>query len=169
LAEITDPPLIVVEEPHADFVRPLTRANISDTLAKVPFEFTEGLDAVILLSGSTKLAKVSRRQFCYGTYLDGRVFLAPFPKSLLLRTYKRPPKPSILLEYKRAGAEVRETAQGLVVEFSVDALTRFYCRDVLLHEVGHHVDRHFKKTERKHEGFADWFATEHGYRLPQDI
>ena len=38
---------------------------------------------------------------------------------------------------------------------------------VLLHELGHHVDAdNFRnKSHKKSEAFAEWFASEHGYRL----
>jgi hypothetical protein len=44
---------------------------------------------------------------------------------------------------------------------SLDSLRRFYLRDVLMHEIGHHVDsRNIKEKDR--ELFAERFARTHG-------
>ena len=40
-------------------------------------------------------------------------------------------------------------------------LNRFYIRDVLMHEIGHHVDQ-FYTTTQKRERFAEQFARKHG-------
>jgi len=40
-------------------------------------------------------------------------------------------------------------------------LRRFYLRDVLMHEIGHHVDSH-NVTREARERFADQFASKHG-------
>ncbi len=165
----SDNPLIVLQRTHSDFVRPVSREDIVDTLAKGPTEFTKGLDGVFVMGGSTKLAKVVDSLYCYGSYWLRCIFLAPFPKRLLECCYKRPPKPSILNEYRRAGAIVRSTRNGLHVEFDELSVRRFYIRDVLLHEIGHHVDRRWQRSKRKREGYAEWFATEYGYRVHPDI
>jgi len=48
---------------------------------------------------------------------------------------------------------------------------RFLLDDVLLHEIGHHLDRHnfARKSNRKIEGFAEWFATENGFRRASEM
>ena len=48
-----------------------------------------------------------------------------------------------------------------------ESLKRFYLQDVLMHELGHHVDspNFISKSDKKAEGFAEWFASEYGYRL----
>jgi hypothetical protein len=161
-------PLLVLEPTHGDFLQPLSREDIKDTLLKVPGAYTRGLQGVFLLSGSAKLSKVARSLYCYGTYWLHCVFLAPFPKIMQDSCYMRPPKPSILREWIRSGAEVQQTPDGLRVRCDGQAIRRFYIRDVLLHEIGHHVDRHWMKPNRKKEGFAEWFATEYGFRMRRD-
>jgi hypothetical protein len=44
---------------------------------------------------------------------------------------------------------------------SLNWLERFYLRDVLMHELGHHVDS-FNEARSKRERFADEFARKHG-------
>ncbi|MBL4845559.1 MAG: hypothetical protein JKY65_08545 [Planctomycetes bacterium] len=45
-----------------------------------------------------------------------------------------------------------------------DSTRTFYLDDVLIHEIGHHVDRARESDLKTKEGFADWFAIEHGSR-----
>lgn len=169
LRKESEGPLIYFERPHQDFILPLELEDIEDTLSKIPSDFTRGLQAVFLLSGSNKLSKVVDSLYCYGTYWLSCIFLAPFPKVFEERCYPRPPRPSAVREYIRAGAEVRQTTAGLVIKFEKEAIRRFYIRDVLMHEIGHHIDRYWKKPHRKKEGFAEWFATEYGYRMRQNV
>ncbi len=160
------PPLVIIEPTHELFVCPLASTEIIDALNKVPPKFTEDLEGVFVLAGSTKQAKVLKTLYCYGTYWRNCIFLAPFPKAFVKGLYRRPLKPSILREYERAGAEIRQTANGLSVEFNEISIRNFYLKDVLMHELGHHIDRMENKNRKKAEGFAEWFATEYGYRLP---
>lgn len=159
-------PLVIIEPTHELFVCPLASNEIMDTLSKVPKKFTEDLEAVFVLAGSTKQAKVLKTLYCYGTYWLNCIFLAPFPKAFVKGLYRRQPKPSDLREYVRAGAEIRQTSKGLLVEFNEISIRNFYLQDVLMHELGHHIDRKENKNRKKAEGFAEWFATEYGYRLP---
>lgn len=46
--------------------------------------------------------------------------------------------------------------------FDPTKLRDFYLDDVLVHEVGHHVDRHRFNNSKTKEGFAYWFAREFG-------
>lgn len=46
--------------------------------------------------------------------------------------------------------------------YDLNALPTFYLQDVLMHEIGHHVDGRPNTTKKERESFADWFAAEHG-------
>jgi hypothetical protein len=46
--------------------------------------------------------------------------------------------------------------------FNLDTLKDFYLTDVLVHEIGHHVDRERRVDHHTEEAFANWFAQEHG-------
>ena len=80
--------------------------------------------------------------------------------------WKTLPKPSVLREFERAGAEILRDGKFWRMRFNENSLKQFYLRYVLLHELGHHVDsENFElKTNKAAENFADWFATEYGYK-----
>lgn len=151
---------------HPDFLMPVTLGEVEALMADLPQAFTDGIKAVFLLGGSRQQEK-SWSRFCYGRYGSNLIYLHPFPRARLRRAYKRPPAPHRMEEYRRAGAEIYRKADRTIVEFTPAALRDFYLRDVLMHEIGHHNDRHNfgKKRQCREEPFAEWFATEYGFRL----
>lgn len=159
------------EQPtHKKFIMPLTIEGITKQFAKMPKEFLKGLKAVFLLSGSNKQEKVYfSRLFCYGTYWNSCIFIHPYPKSNMHLHWNKPPKPSVLNDYRRVGALVEKAdKEGIDLKWTEESLKAFYYRDVLVHEVGHHIDANINsKNSRKIESFADWFATEYGFKFKE--
>jgi len=51
--------------------------------------------------------------------------------------------------------------------FNLTSLREFFIRDVLVHEIGHHVDQRRYSTTKERESFADAFAIEHDRRTEQ--
>jgi len=66
----------------------------------------------------------------------------------------------VLREFTRAGAELQASGGGWRIVFGDESLRRFYLSDVLVHEIGHHVDRsrNYKDVESA-ERYATWFVT----------
>jgi len=158
---------IFVRPLHADFVRPFSPEAVRDALAVLPGEFVSGLDAVYLLAGSSKQAKVALGDLSrYGCYGYGKIFLYAFPKRTMAYRLKRSPKPSVMQQYVRAGATLIQDSGGYELRFTESALRQFYLTEVLLHEVAHHVMRDGpQKNRRAEERFADWFAHNRAQKL----
>ena len=155
------------EPTNPSFLMPISETDIREQLSKIPPEFTEGLEGIFVLGGNSKMNKVaSGRLFRWGTYWFNCIFLFPYPKNRLTYHYKKSPKPSVLNDYRRVGAAIEKAdKQGVTIRFDEEKLRNFYLRDVLVHEVGHHVERKLSKTHKKSEGFAEWFASEYGFRF----
>ncbi len=151
---------------HPDFLMPVSIRDVENLLGTLPKRFTHALKAVFLLGGSKKQA-ISWSKFAYGTYSEDVVYLHPFPKAQMKRVYKNPFQPHLLEEYRRAGARLIQKPHQFIIEFDRHSLKQLYLWDVLIHEIGHHVDRtNFgKKRLSREESFAEWFATEYGFRL----
>jgi hypothetical protein len=151
------------------FIRPFDSKDISEYLMKVPEEFLKGIRGIYLLGGTKKQMKASFGSlFCYGCYWGSDIYLHAFPeKRMTLSFKKKQPSPSILEEYRRANADIKNIKSGLNISFDIGSLKSFFLRDVLMHEIGHHVDReNTDRTHKRSERFAEWFAFEYGYRLP---
>jgi len=156
----------VLERPlHEAFLRPYTIRDIEETLASVPLKFLVGLSKIVLLGGTKKQQQSFLRGcFCFGRYhSSAMVSLNAFPRKMM--RFSEQIRPHRLQEYLRAGAVCRQEKKHTVVEFNEQSLKTFYLRDVLIHEIGHHVDwlRRHRWSEVTEE-FANWFAGEYGYR-----
>ncbi len=148
-----------------EFIMPVSAEDVRTTLRRIPARYLEGLKAVFLLGGTRKQNRSAwGYSLSYGCYWEDCVFLHPFPKDLLRATYPRAPKPSELLYFRRIGATITTTSEGTTIRFDRDSLKRLYLYDVFIHEIGHHVDRHNPGNENEKEAFAEWFATEFGFR-----
>ncbi|MCI5192692.1 MAG: hypothetical protein D3915_06135 [Candidatus Electrothrix sp. AU1_5] len=157
--------VIKYENTHEKFLMPVSSNDIATAINSLPVAFTRGLKGVILLSGSNKQLKVSRGNlFCFGIYYAHCIFLFPYPKDQLVVSSQSLPAPHIQREYERAGAIYCRKNNLWFRTFTKESLKKFYLREVFVHELGHHVDRHKKRTAEKSEIYADWFATEYGFK-----
>lgn len=153
---------IVVRDTHPNFLSPATAQEVQDILLRVPPEFLAGLTTVYLLGGTSKQDKVAfGKLFRYGCYQFFNIYLHAFPKRMLTQRYSKLPPPDVMQEYERIGAKWIQDRDGWLFQFSLETLRAFYLRDVLLHEVGHHVDRPnlFSKNDADCERYAHWFRT----------
>lgn len=156
-------------EVQAGFIRPFNSKDVTDYLEKVPEEFLKGIGGIYLLGGTKKQKKASFGSlFRYGCYWGSEIYLHAFPEKRMSLTFKKKqPTPSVLEEYNRANANIKNIKGGLNISFDIGSMKSFFLRDVLMHEIGHHVDReNIDRTHKRSERFAEWFASEYGYRLP---
>lgn len=159
--ELGDKISIVVRDLHSKFMRPFAVEDVRDTLLRVPPEFLARLETIYLLGGTSKQDKVAfGNLFRYGCYWYCRIALHAFPQRLLSERYSKLPAPDIMQEYERAGATWTHDKEGWLFQFKPETLRAFYLYDVLLHEVGHHVDRrNIEKSTKDAERYANWFTT----------
>ena len=158
-------PLIRIEPTHNELIFPVTQDDIEATLARIPSDYVDGIKAILVPSGSKKQIKVSKGLYRFGEYWQECIFLHPYPKVDMTLTFSKKPNPKVIQEYQRAGATVAQKGTGIEILFDDNSLRQFYLRDVLMHEIGHHNDDRRGRPRRKREGFAEWFASEYGYRL----
>jgi hypothetical protein len=145
---------------HPAFVRPYGVQDIASVLVAVPASFLADLDGVFLLGGSAKQLRVATSDlFHYGCYQERRIFLHAFPRELMRQRTARAPRPNIVQAYRRAGVSWTRRGSKYEIEFTDTTLRNFYLYDVLLHELGHHVDRRTRKHDKQGaERYAKWFA-----------
>ena len=157
-------PFIRVEPTHSEFVFPNTLADIQSTLQNIPPQFVQGVKAILVPPGSRKQIKAANSLYIYGEYWQNCIFLHPYPKKFLIFGNDKDLRPHEMEAYKRAGADIERVGSKFEIRLTESSLGNFYLKDVLMHEIGHHVDQH-KRAQKKRERFAEWFALEYGYRL----
>ena len=146
------------------FSRPFSAEDVRRVLSDIPSEHLEDLVAVHLLGGTAKERK--SHQVRYGLYFNCRVYLHPLPERFLNQRWDPPPKPSVIREYARFGARFVCDAGEWRLCFEPESLRLFCLLDVLLHEVGHHVDRDVRPNPGPaSERYAKWFANYLSNRL----
>lgn len=160
IVDATDLLIRAVPVRSSSFLMPVTCEDVAATLDRVPKRFLQGLHAVFLLGGSAKQEQVARRAFAFGRYFLGFIVLHAYPLPMLKETWRHLPKPSVRREYDRVGATWRQVEGGWQLEFTPEALHKFYLHEVLLHEVAHHADRWSGRPRRDEESFANWMAQE---------
>jgi hypothetical protein len=147
---------------HTDFIRPVEVEDVRKLLSSVPSDFLDSLRGIYLLGGTSKQLRASKKHFRYGCYGSGRIYLYAFPRWMLTELWGQLPKPTVVEEYKRMGAQWKQSDSGWWLEFDRSSLKRFYLFDVLLHELGHHVDKQvWSRDTESAERYAEWFAQEY--------
>lgn len=139
-------------------MHPVTVAEIRERLGLLPEHLTTGIE-VVQLSPMTR----KRRLFpLYGMQWGPNVYLYPI-EDCLTETYFRPPRPEQLIEAQMFGGHWSEEGHAWKLVWTPAAIRDFYLNNVLIHEVGHVNDTR-NKNPRKREQYANWFATEYGFR-----
>jgi hypothetical protein len=150
-------PLAIYERPLAScFVRPCSVDDVAQVIKRVPARHLSGLTGVYLMGGTAAQMRSNRRTF--GQYHTGerRIYLYPVPAAFLTGFSEKTSRPSDIQGYLMAGATVTSRAGANELRFDADSLRVFYLYDVLLHEIGHHVDE--GRREGEVERFAEWFS-----------
>ncbi len=159
-------PFVRVERTHDDFIFPASGNEIQVAISRIPLNYLRGIKAILVPPGSNKQLKVAKALYIYGEYWMNCIFLHPYPKRNMLLRECNHLRPHELESYNRAGAVIGEDKDGITISFNENALKAFYLCDVLMHEIGHHIDTQ-RRPQIRREKFAEWFALEYGYRLQE--
>ena len=148
----------IVQPAGPKFIHAVTVAEVRERLTLLPQPIVDQVE-VIQLSRMTR----KRQLFpCYGMQWGASVYLYPIEDSLI-ESYIRPPTPQQQIEARMFGGVWSETAGEWTLTWTPENLKDFYLNNVLIHEIGHVLDKRNTRTEDR-ERYANWFAIEYGYR-----
>ena len=141
-----------------DFLHPVTIDEVRARVAQLPAEFTRQIEVI-------QFSTMTRKRQLFP--LDGmqwgpNVYLSPMEASLV-ETYKRPPTPQQLVEARMFGGEWSQIGREWRLTWTLDTIRDFYLNNVLIHEIGHVNDQRNTNSVAR-ERYANWFATEYGFR-----
>ena len=137
------------------FRRPWGTQDLLAVLTRVPQAFLAGVRGIYCMGGTA--AQRRRQDLTFGMYTGSRIYLFPVPDDRFRSGWVAAANSAGLEKLRRLGAEVVAVdRRGARVVFDEQSFRRFYLYDVLLHELGHHVDQ--SGTGRAAERFAEWFA-----------
>lgn len=148
----------VVEPPGKEYIHPVTIDEVRARIEMLPRRFTRGLEVV-------QFSRMTRKRGLfpyYGMQWGVAVYLYPIEESLV-ETYARTPTPQQEIEARMYGGNWVQEGNAWRLEWTAETIKDFYLNNVLIHEIGHvHDDRNTSFEAR--ERYANWFATEYGYR-----
>jgi len=148
----------LVQAPGTGYVHPVTIDEVRNRIAGLPAPLTTGIE-VVQFSAMTR----KRRYFpLYGMQWGPNIYLYPIEASLT-EIYRRPPTPQQLVEARMFGGEWKQVGGNWILSWTTETIRDFYLNNVLIHEIGHVHDSRNKNTGAR-ERYANWFATEYGYR-----
>jgi hypothetical protein len=147
---------IVVRDPGQGFVHILDPVEIRDRLAQLPAHLVAPLEVVQL----SRMTRKKRAFPCYGMQWGNAIYLYPAEQGLV-EHFARPPRPSEYHEARLHGGRWVQDGSRWTLVWSERALRDFYLDNVLIHELGHLLDRR-NTNARDRERFADAFAIRHG-------
>ena len=133
--------------------------EVRERLSQLPEHFLRDLEVVQM----SRMTRKKQSLPCYGMQWGPTLYLYPIAESLT-EHFNRAPSPAILNETRMYGGHWREAGGGAwTLHWTIRAIKDFYLNNILIHELGHLLDeRNTGYTDR--ERFAEWFATEYGYR-----
>lgn len=148
-----------VMQPAGDgYIHPVSIEDVRQRLAGLPVRFTEPIE-VVQFSAMTR----KRSLFpLYGMQWGPNIYLYPIEASLQ-ETYRRPPTPQQLIEARMFGGVWKQVGQIWTLSWARESIRDFYLNNVLVHEIGHVNDSRNTNSAAR-ERYANWFATEYGYR-----
>ncbi len=148
-----------VSHPAGDgYVHPVTIDEVRQRIAELPARFKQSIE-IVQFSAMTR----KRSLFpLYGMQWGSTIYLYPIEASLQ-ETYHRPPSPQQLIESRMFGGVWNQVGQIWTLSWTRDAIRDFYLNNVLIHEIGHVNDLRNSNVAAR-ERYANWFATEYGYR-----
>ena len=150
---------VITQSPGSGYRHVVTPDEVRAKLAELPSQFLRDLEVVQL----SQMTRKKQSLPCYGMQWGSALYLYPIDESLVEHFYA-PPAVNVVNETKMYGGRWDEPEPGLwTLTWSEQAIRDFYLNNILIHELGHLLDeRNSSYTDR--ERFAEWFATEFGYR-----
>jgi hypothetical protein len=150
---------VIVQAPGEGYRHVLTPADVRERLAQLPESFLVDLEVVQF----SRMTRKKQSLPCYGMQWGPALYLYPIDDSLV-EHFGQAPTPAIYNESKMYGGRWDEGDGGSwTLTWSEAAIRDFYLNNILIHELGHLLDdRNTGYIDR--ERYAEWFATEYGYR-----
>ena len=140
-------PIVIEDNPSRDFFFPLSAEEVLKALNSLPKRDRDGITHIWLRRGS-------QREFVNGeqplaTFICGSgvriITLYAWPRDMMLRFGPKKPSNRSKNSVERYGGTVKKMGGEWFGIFTVKTLRRFIIQNVLFHEVGHHVDRYYRR------------------------
>ena len=163
-------PVFICDNSSRDFFFPITPQDVLNGMQRLPNKDTDSITHVWfrrLKRSDYETGRHPLATFSCGSGVRLITFY-PWPKDLQLRLGNRKPVESTLRWYSPWTTDLEETDHGWVLRWTMGKLRAFYLNNLLLHEIGHHVDwfhrrwsrANLKQVEAEAERYAFHWSTD---------
>lgn len=172
--EWEDAPIYIQDNPSRDFYFPVSIQDIKDFLTKFHEFQAHEISYVWLRKQSHK--EYESEDSLQGCYVWGEnvrlIVLYSFPKDNKMSFGKKKPSPKVLRWYKDYCTNLIEEKDNWYLQWSKIEIKEYYLNGLLLHEIGHHIDKNYKyskASQSKAEKWADNYSFYWANKLRQRI
>lgn len=145
-----------VEPAGRGYVHTVTESEVAARFAELPAHLVSTLNCVVLPRMTRKRKIIN----IYGMQWAETIYLYPMPADLRVGD-KHTLTEAVLAEARQFGATIEEHSGGPVIQWTPETIKPYYLENILLHELGHVVDRK-NTSEKDREAFAEHFARQYG-------
>lgn len=150
---------IILQDPGEGYLHVVTPTEIRHRLSLLPGWMLRELEVVQL----SRMTRKKSRFPCYGMQWGATLYLYPL-ETERIEYFVRPPTPAQFNEPRMFGGRWEvDSNGGWSLYWSDFAIKDFYLNNILIHELGHLLDRR-NTGYLERERFAEWFAIEYGYK-----
>ncbi len=172
-ASHVDSPTFLIDNPSRSFFFPVGEDEIRETLRRLPW--TDTCEITHVWFRRIRKTDYDAGRVPFAEFMCGSgcriIILYPWPVDQLLRFGKRRPSKALLKEYAPWTTDLVQREGQWCLRWTLDGLRDFYLKNLLLHEVGHHVDwyyRHWTAANRRQaEEEANQYAIRWAKRVPK--
>ena len=162
-----------MDNPSREFFFPVTEGQVRKALQRLPYSDTFGITHVWFRR--VRLSDYQAGRVPFAEFLCGSgsriIVLYPWHRDLLLRFGRRRPPRRLLSEYAQWTEDLILENDQWCLRWTEGGLRSFYLNNLQLHEVGHHVDRSYRRwtpaSQRETEEAADQYAVYWSKRAPK--
>ncbi|MEO1514093.1 MAG: hypothetical protein AAFV95_03745 [Bacteroidota bacterium] len=173
-AKGTETPVYIQDNPSRDFYHPVSPEEIKAFLSTFHEFQAQEISYIWLRKQSHK--EYEKEDSLQGCYIWGEnvrlIVLYSFPKDNKMSFGKRKPTAKILRWYQEYCTDLREEKDNWYLQWNEKDIKEYYLNGLLLHEIGHHVDKVYKygqASQAKAEKWADAYSFYWANRLRERV
>ncbi len=156
-------PILIEDNPSRDFFFPLSVEECWEAVQALPQSHIEGITHIWCRRPSSR--RGGRDSQPLAEYICGSgvrvIVIYPWPRSMRMVHGNGPLTGAFANELRRYGAVLKQEDGNMVSYWSLSLLKRYYINAILYHEVGHHVDLHYRRLSKANRRAGESFADEY--------
>lgn len=165
-SESDELPILIEDNPSRNFFHPISAAEAHEAISQLPNGDGEGITHIWcrrLKLSEERCEERNLAEFICGSGVR-LVVLYAWPKNMEM-IWKSKPRQKLISEFNRLGISMRKNNSGYHIKPTLEQLRRFYIQTLLFHEIGHHVDRYYRRMSQANSKEVEEFAAQYAIQM----